>query len=231
MKKITSLIKIKKVFIGLFTLALTITSCDIDDNNGIQAPLVISNTTDENVEITYTSIKIEGEVTSDQGSAITARGVCWSTNPNPTTNDNKTTETTNIYSSTINNLSANTNYYFRVYATNSAGTNYGINQNYSTSSLNASTWDFLIINSNSSWHADVIFKSDGTTVYDEPSNPGVFTTYGTWSLNGNTLTYDMDSSELTNSSYQFTGTLLNNTMSGTYNWGLQPDKSFSAVAY
>ncbi|MFD2908808.1 fibronectin type III domain-containing protein [Flavobacterium ardleyense] len=221
----------KPLFAMLFVLAFTFMSCDNDDNNESQAPLVISTTTDENVAITYTSIKIDGEVTSDQGSTVIARGVCWSTNSNPTINDSKTTETSNIYSSTINNLIANTNYHFRVYATNSAGTSYGLNQNFSTSTLNASTWNFLLTNSGQTWNADVTFNTDGTTVYDEPSSPGTYTTYGTWSLNGNTLTYDMDSSENTNTSYQFTGTLLNNTMTGTYNFGSYPDQIFSAVEY
>jgi hypothetical protein len=214
----------------LLSLTIIFASCNNDDSSG-QAPTVIGETTNTNVEITYTTIKIDGNVTSDGGNSVTARGVCWSTSQNPTVNDSKTTESSNLFSSTISNLTANTNYNFRVYATNSAGTSYGINQPYSTSSLDATTWNFLINNSGSSWNADVVFNANGTTVYDEPSSPGTYLTNGTWSLNGNILTYDMDSSEPTNASYQFTGTLLNNTMSGTYNFGVQPDQTWSAIEY
>jgi len=218
--------------IVLFSLLIIITSCDKDDEPEILAPSVTSETTNGNVEVTYTSIKISGNVSSDGGSEITSRGVCWSTNPNPTTNDDKTTETSNIFTSTISNLVANTTYYFRVYATNGVGTSYAAEQSFTTSSLGNTTWDFLLIHSATvSWQADIIFNVDGTTVYDEPSSPGVYLTNGTWSLSGNTLTYDMDSSDPANTTYQFTGTLLNNTMSGTYTFGTDPDKTWNATKY
>jgi len=217
--------------IALFSFLIVITSCDSDDDPEVLAPSVTSETTSENVESNYTTIKINGNVSSDGGSEITARGVCWSTNPNPTIADNKTIETSNTFTSTISDLVANTTYYFRIYATNSVGTSYGTEQSFATSSLDATTWDFLLIHSaTTSWHADVVFNADGTTVYDEPSSPGTYLTNGTWSLNGNVLTYDMDSSS-TNPSYQFTGTLLNNTMSGTYTFGTDPDKTWNATKY
>lgn len=219
----------KTILFSFFFIVAT--SCDSDDSNQVDAPTVSSDTTAGNVEATYTTIKINGNVTSTGGGEITSRGVCWGTSINPTINDNRTTETTDVFSSTISNLTANTAYYFRVYATNSAGTSYGVNQNYSTSSLDDSTWNFLINNSGSSWNADVTLNSDGTAVYDEPSSPGTYLTYGTWSLSGNVLTYDMDSSEPTNASYQFTGTLLNSTMSGTFTWSGSPDQTWSAIEY
>lgn len=91
------------------------------------------------------------------------------------------------------------------------------------------TWDFLIVNGSNSWHADVIFKADGTTIYDEPSSPGTFLRYGTWSLNNTTLTYDLDSSS-SNPNYIFTGNVQINTMNGTYtfNSGNMP---WSATKY
>lgn len=214
----------------LFSLFIILTSCNKDDEPKIASPTVTSSTTSDNLEATYTTIKISGNVSSDGGSDITARGVCWDTNPSPTIANDKTAEASNTFTSEINGLIANTTYYFRVYATNVAGTSYGQQQSFRTSSLNDTTWDFLLLHSSTtSWHADVTFNADGTTVYDEPNNPGVYLTRGTWLLNGNVLTYDMDSSS-SNTSYQFTGTLSGNTMSGTYTFGTG-NKNWSATKY
>ncbi len=219
--------------IALFSLIILISSCDRDDESGILAPSITSETVSGNVEITYTTIKIEGNVTSDGGSEITSRGVCWSNNANPTIANSKTTETSNTFTSTISDLVANSTYYFRVYATNNIGTSYGTEQSFATSRLDSTTWDFLLIHdSTTSWHADVIFNADGTTIYDEPSSPGTYLSNGTWSLSGNILTYDLDSSSTpANTSYQFTGKLLNNTMGGTYTFGTDPDKTWTATKY
>ena len=78
------------------------------------------------------------------------------------------------------------------------------------------TWDFIItVNiTNAYWHADVTFYADGTTRYDEPADPGTFLNYGAWSMEGNTLYYELDPSD-PDPWYHFTGTLSGNTMSGT----------------
>jgi uncharacterized protein (TIGR02145 family) len=66
-------------------------------------------------------------VTNDGGSQINARGICWSTNPLPTINDNKTSDGKGIgsFTSSIDGLLPGTTYYFRAYATNSISTSYG----------------------------------------------------------------------------------------------------------
>lgn len=89
-----------------------------------QAPTV---TTVSVTGITATTATVDGIVTDDGGAAITARGVCWSTSANPTIADTVTTEagTTGEFTSQITGLIADTTYYARAYATNSAGTSYG----------------------------------------------------------------------------------------------------------
>ena len=77
--------------------------------------------------ITATSATSGGSVSSYGGSAITARGVCWSTTANPTIANSITTDvgTTGVFTSSITGLALQTTYYVRAYATNSMGTAYG----------------------------------------------------------------------------------------------------------
>ena len=75
-----------------------------------------------------------GNVISDGGAKITAKGVCWSTSPNPTIADNKTIDGGGIggFTSFIIGLNSNTTYFVRAYATNSFGTAYGNDVNFTT---------------------------------------------------------------------------------------------------
>lgn len=68
-----------------------------------------------------------GNITDEGSSAVTARGVCWSTSSNPTISDSKTTDGsgTGTFVSDITGLSPETKYYIRSYATNSEETGYG----------------------------------------------------------------------------------------------------------
>lgn len=77
--------------------------------------------------ITSTSVTSGGNISDDGGGMITARGVCWSLNHNPTTSDSKTSDGSGkgIFSSSITGLSSISTYYLRAYATNNAGTEYG----------------------------------------------------------------------------------------------------------
>jgi len=108
------------LIIGL--LVILTSSCKKDDNknNPILTTAIVSN-------ITQTTASCGGNITSDGGAEVTARGVCWSTNQTPTVADSKTTDGTGVGSfiSNITGLTANTTYYMRAYATNSAGTGYG----------------------------------------------------------------------------------------------------------
>src|SRR5690606_8226 len=85
-------------------------------------------------DITQTTAKSGGNITSDGGATVTVRGVCWSTNQTPTISDNKTTDGTGAgnFVSSISGLTANTTYYVRAYATNSNGTAYGSAMSFTT---------------------------------------------------------------------------------------------------
>jgi uncharacterized protein (TIGR02145 family) len=88
------------------------------------------------VGVTSSTASSGGNVTSDNGTAVTVRGVCWGTSHNPTTADSKTTDGggTGAFTSTLTGLACGTTYYVRAYATNSVGTSYGNEVTFSTSS-------------------------------------------------------------------------------------------------
>jgi|GEM_PF-1407785 len=93
-------------------------------------------TTDSISNIAQNTATGGGNVTSDGGATVTARGVCWSTNQNPTITDSKTIDGmgTGSFASNITGLTANTTYYVRAYATNSVVTGYGNQVSFTTTS-------------------------------------------------------------------------------------------------
>ena len=78
-----------------------------------------------------------GAVTSIGGSSVTARGICYGISPNPTTSNSIVASGSGIgsFTSDLSSLTANTNYYVRAYATNSAGTAYGAQQTFKTTNV------------------------------------------------------------------------------------------------
>jgi uncharacterized protein (TIGR02145 family) len=94
-------------------------------------------TTTAALAITAITATSGGNITSDNGATITARGICWSTTANPTialtTKTNNGTGT-GAFTSSIIGLNANTRYYVRSYATNSTGISYGAQQTFTTDS-------------------------------------------------------------------------------------------------
>ena len=76
-----------------------------------------------------------GNITYGGMDTIIARGFCWSTSQNPTINDNYTIDGSGIgeFTSNITNLSSNTTFYIRAYATlNTNITLYGNQESFTT---------------------------------------------------------------------------------------------------
>lgn len=122
MKKKTSIWYFPLSILGIFLLTY---SCKKD--NQIQQLLVPVLVTSEVSSIIQNTAICGGNITSEGGSTITSRGVCWSTNTTPTIADNKTIDGAGAGSflSTLIDLAAKTTYFVRAYATNSNGTGYG----------------------------------------------------------------------------------------------------------
>ena len=105
---------------------------DFTQNDGY--PFLLANylptiNTDWPKDLLSTSVKAGGHVIVEGQAAVNSRGVVWATFPNPTVDNNegKTEEGNGIgsFSVTAENLTPNTVYYLRAFATNSFGTSYG----------------------------------------------------------------------------------------------------------
>ena len=85
-------------------------------------------------DITGFTAKSGGNVTSNGGFNVTARGVCWNTLGSPDLNDDHTTNGNGngTFVSNLTNLDIGTTYFVRAYATNSHGTSYGEERSFST---------------------------------------------------------------------------------------------------
>ncbi len=117
------------------------------DEDSINKPII---STIEVSAFAVSSAMGGGILTSDGGSPITARGICWSTEPNPTISQNTLSDanlSSESFNITITDLTPNTKYYIRAYATNSAGTAYGDTETFTTQSADKSFNSNLVYNS------------------------------------------------------------------------------------
>lgn len=90
--------------------------------------------TNDVTDVTATTASCGGNVTDDGGGTVSAKGICWSTSPAPTLNDNHTTDGTGTgsFTSDITGLNEETKYHLRSYVTNEAGTAYGNQRTFET---------------------------------------------------------------------------------------------------
>jgi hypothetical protein len=130
------------------------------ENPVAQIPEVISVTPSKISQFAAQS----GGNCSDGGAPVTSKGVCWSTSPNPTINSPKTNDSSGAgaYTSFIEGLSPNTQYYLRAFATNRLGTGYGEQLMFKTLNIESifSTKAITLITSKTA-HSGGMIKSDG----------------------------------------------------------------------
>jgi len=117
----------KYYLICVISICIGTTSCEKKD-----LPVIL---TSEVTNITDTTAISGGTITSDGGKSVTARGVCWSVDPDPTIKDEISFDGAGggSFISNITNLFGGTQYYVRAYATNDAGTGYGMTHAFTTS--------------------------------------------------------------------------------------------------
>ena len=112
-------------------------------------------TTRNVVDISQNSAVSGGKISSDGGSSILSKGVCWSLVQYPRISDTHTNEGEgpSDFTSSINGLDVGTTYYVRSFATNNEGTGYG-------SQLTFTTPDSLFTGIN--YSGGIIFYLDST---------------------------------------------------------------------
>ncbi len=90
--------------------------------------------TSEITNITASTASCGGNVLDNGGSEITAKGICWSLDKDPTVSGDHTTDGTGtgVFTSQLIDLNVNSLYYVRAYATNANGTYYGSELSFTT---------------------------------------------------------------------------------------------------
>lgn len=112
---------ISKVF--YFLLLIAITGCSKDE---VDENLPVVTTTAVSL-ITENSARCGGEIIKEGTSPVSTKGITWSTEPDPTIDDNHTiiSDESSTFESELTDLEPETKYFVRSYATNSSGTVYG----------------------------------------------------------------------------------------------------------
>lgn len=148
-------------------------------------------TTGEITEITQTSIKTGGTVTSDGGAKLIVAGICWSTSPSPSVKDKHTNDGYDIgpFLTELTGLAPNTLYYVRAYAANSEGIGYGPELSFTTGPVVGAT----IITEDVTSVTTESAVSGGTVTTD---GGGAVTSVGVcWSVNDSPTVADSHTSD------------------------------------
>ena len=105
------------------------------------AKTVATVTTSHATNVSYTSATVGGNVTDDGGASVTERGVVYSTNQNPTTENSKVTSGSGLgeFACSLTDLQDGTTYYARAYAVNKKGTAYGEEVSFTTKTKTIAT--------------------------------------------------------------------------------------------
>ena len=118
MYKVNCIMKYISKLLALFAIGMMATACT-DKINEVNEPLSVTTPTVTTVQA-YSAI-VSATAT---GSHITHRGVCYSTSPNPTIDDNKVIGNSKNMMLTVGGLAKSTTYYLRAFAQTSYDVKY-----------------------------------------------------------------------------------------------------------
>lgn len=183
-----------------------------DDMTFVFGTAVVKTTAISNLG--SSSVVTGGEITTDGGYPVTARGVCWGTSINPVATGNHTTDGTGIgtFVSTITGLTMNTTYHVRAYATTANGTFYGsdlIFTTYCGPYYTPLTQGFPTTSMPACWTQADIFGDGYTWQFGSFSGPSGFTApyaymrYSSGTLDCDLITPTLDLSALSSVTLSF----------------------------
>lgn len=92
----------------------------------VETPASLPVVVISDVVVSPINVIVDGEITSDGGGTVSARGICWGLTASPTTSGSHTSDGTGTgsFTGTITGLPMGIVYYVRTYATNESGTSY-----------------------------------------------------------------------------------------------------------
>jgi hypothetical protein len=210
---------------------LTVESNEVQINVTVGLP-VLSTTTPTAID--ESSAQSGGNVTNDGGAAVTSRGIVWNTSTTPVLPGLGNTALGSglgTFTSAITALAPQTRYYVRAYATNTAGTGYGNEQNFYTLSNSPEIQaGNLIVNAFSTTQLDLSwdaaqFPATGATTKGYVLLRAVSPTLPTLvSINGQAPLPGAGTTIVSSTIAEFTSTFSNNLLasSTTYNYLLVP---------
>jgi len=128
--------------------------------------------TTEASDITTNSAISGGFIPDDGGAEITFRGLCWGAETNPSISGSITNDGTGMgsFTSSLTGLDQNTLYYARAYATNSEGTAYGNEIQFTTNQAEKPTVATIVKSSDISYYyvrVEIYITNDGGTPLTE----------------------------------------------------------------
>lgn len=197
----------------------------------VEKPTVVTKSIGD---ITETSAKVVGQVTTDGGAEVTERGICWNTDGTPAIQDSHVKDIEGglgSYEILFADLVPNTQYYVRAYATNEAGTSYGEIMNFMTlQESDDEDEDEENINGTENGHeyvdlglsvrwATCNIGATSPEAYGDYFAWGETTTKGTYTEN-NSTTYELSYSQLQSQGFiDGDGKLAPQYDAATVNWG------------
>ncbi len=173
---------------------------------GVSAPFVITDTV--LADVTTTSAIISGNVTSDGGATVTDKGFLYGTSSSNLSEIIHSGSGCGSFTANLTGLTPATTYYYKTYATNSAGTTYGeVRQLFTHGTYNGHEWVDLGLPSGLYW----------ATCNVGATNPEDYGDYYAWGETSTKETFTED----TYTYHSNPTTLPSNADAATANWGAQ----------
>ena len=204
---------------------------------GATPPSVATSATISNISVTTATVNgtlyTDGINTTFNPSSVTELGICYGTSDNPTLSNSKKTATIakGTFTVTLTGLSMNTTYYYRAYATNANGTQYGEVKTFTTKNgAKVNMVNVTNIGKNTATLTGTIIRNEATIngwgfyLYKKNSNGTYPTqaTYDLWATSNGTFTQN-------GITYNFTSAYQGGNYSFVITSGLESGATYKVV--